>query len=286
MADEIAYEIVDGSGGRKTRTGWELDRIATVYNITTSVAASAVILYAVDILEADGITIGSEHPSRSSLYLSDFELAGLSTEAVKVRLVYKEFPFGDEVIRVGAVTSQVVSNLGFLKNQTTKEFATALTDMSVVFTFPTNYEGVNSVAYAGKTMTTGVEATLFIPERTIVVTKQEVITGAEVSELARTYVGMVNADDWDLAPGDAKGTWLCTGIEGISNDNGLSYTITYSFQYRGDQWTQTVIYIDPNTGRPPDGVELGEVVAGEQTIGSKNVYAMQGNALFNALGLT
>ncbi len=282
MADEIAYEIVDGSGGRKTRTGWELDRIATVYNIDITVPASAVILYAVDVLEADGVIIGSAHPSRSTLYLSDFELMGISTEAVKVRLVYKEFPFGDEVIRVGAVTSQVVSNMGFLKNQTTKEFATSLTDMSVVFTFPTNYEGVNSALYAGKTMTTGVEATLFIPERTIVVTKQEVVTGGYVSELAREYVGMVNADDWDLAPGDAIGTWLCTGIEGISNDNGLSYTITYSFQYRADQWTQTVIYIDPNTGRPPDDVKLGVGT----TISSKNTYAMQGNALFNALGLT
>lgn len=282
MADDIAYEIVDGSGGRKTRTGWELDRIATVYNIDITVPASAVILYAVDVLENDGIIIGSAHPSRSTLFLSDFELGGISTEAVDVRLIYKEYPFGDQVIRVGATTSQVVTNQGFLVNQTTKAVATSLSDMQVKYTFPADYEGVNKDVYKGKEFETGVESTKLIPERTIVITRQEVITGPAVSEMARDFVGKVNRSGWLLAPGDLSHTWLCNGIEGVSNDNGLSYVITYSFQYREDKWTQTVIYLDPNTGRPPPDVAKGE----GNTISSKNTYAMQGNADFNELGLS
>ncbi len=60
-----------------------------------------------------------------------------------------------------------------------------------------------------------------------------------------------------LAPGDPAGVWLCAGIEGISNDNGLSYVITYSFHHRSDYWEQTVIYIDPNIGRPPKDLAFG-----------------------------
>lgn len=281
MADNIAYEIIDGSGGRKTRTGWELDRIATVYHIDITVPASAVILYAVDVLENDGVIIGSSHPSRSTLYLSDFELLGISTEAVKVRLIYKEYPFGDGVIRVGATTSQVVSNVGLLVNQTTSVPALGVSDMKVKYTFPADYEGVNKEKYAGLEFETGVETSKLVPEQTIIITRQEIITGGDLNNLARTFVGATNSTDWNLVPEDDKRTWLCTGIEGISNDNGLTYIITYSFQYRKDKWDQVVIYIDPNTGRPPPDIAFGE----GDVISSKNKYAVQDSEDFNGLGL-
>ena len=282
MADEIAYEIVDGSGGRKTRTGWILDRIARVYNIDISVPPSAVILYAVDVLENDGVTIGSAHPSRSTLYLSDFELAGISTEAVKVRLIYKEYPFGDRIIRVGAATSQVVTNRGFLVNEANDQPANTLTDMQVKYTFPADYEGVNAADYASNEFETGAEATRFTPEQTITITRQEVITAQVISDMARDFVGRINASGWLIAPQDPAGVWLCTGIEGISNDNGLSYVVTYSFHHRSDFWEQTVIYIDPNNGRPPPDLAFGTSLG---DIGSKNRYAVQNSADFNDLGL-
>ncbi len=281
MAGTIAYDIVEGTGGRKTRTGWIIDRIATVYNIT-GVSASAVMLEAVAVLENDGVTINSSHPSLATAFLTDFEPGVQSADTFTVRLIYKEFPFGEEIIRVGATTSQVVTNRGFLVNQTTKTPAVALSDMQVKYTFPANYEGVNKERYASKEFTTGVEGPLFIPERTIVITRQEIITGAALSSLARDFVGRTNDGAWDLAPGDGPNTWLCTGIEGISNDNGLTYVITYSFQFRQDEWNHTVIYMDPNTSRPPPDVAFG---AGT-TISSKNTYAMQDNVDFNGLGLT
>lgn len=286
MADNIAYDIVDGSGGRKTRTGWILDRIATVYNIDVSVPASKVILYAVDVLNAGDLThepilIGSEHPDREGLYLSDFELAGIDPDAVKVRLVYKEYPFADQVRRVGATTSQVVTNRGYFINPDTGVPWPFLSDMQVKYTFPADYEGVNKEKYAGKEFTTGAESTKLSPESTIVITRQVRIGETELSRLARDFVGKVNKSGWLLAPDDPAYTWLCTGIEGISNDNGSSYVITYSFQYREDYWMQTVLYIDPNTGRPPSDVDYGEGVVP----GSKNSYTVQELAEFNILAL-
>lgn len=281
MAGTIAYDIVDGTGGRKTRTGWELVRIATVHNIT-GVSASAVMLEAVAVLEDDGVIIGVAHPSLATAFLSDFEPGVRSADAFTVRLIYKEFPFGQEIVRVGATTSQVVTNRGFLVNQTTEVPAETLSDMTAKYTYPADYEGVNSEKYKSKEFETGVEASKFTPEKTIVVTRQEVITGGALSDLASDFVGKVNTEGWDLAPGDAAGTWLCTGIEGISNDNGLTYIITYSFQFREDKWEATVIYIDPNTGRPPPDVAFGTGT----TISSKNKYAVQSSADFDELGLT
>ncbi len=299
MADNIAYDIVAGSGGRKTRKGWILDRIATVYNIDLSVDANTVILYAVDVLNAgdathEPINIGSEHPARAGLYLTDFLLMGISTEAVKVRLVYKEFPYADRNIRIGATVNQVVTNRGFLVNEATDKPATSLTDMKVKYTFPADYEGVNKEKYAGKTMETGAEASKFIPNRTIIISQQEVFatvpgepTGADIiNNLAEDFVGTINKPGWLVVPQDPAGVWMCMSIEGISNDSGLSYTVTHSFQHNSDFWEQTVIYIDPNTSRPPKDLAVGEVDGeGVFQIGSKNRYAFQESADFNDLGL-
>ncbi len=294
MADDIAYEIVDGSGGRKTRRGWVLDRIATVHNIDLSVPASAVILYAVDVLEADDVIIGSVHPSRAGLYLTDFELAGIDPDAVKVRLVYKEFPYADTNIRIGATVNQVVTNRGYLVNEATDRPAAALSDMQVKYTFPADYKVGNDTSYANQTYETGAEASKFIPNRTIIVSRQEVFAtvpgepaGADIiNNLARDFVGTINASGWLVVPQDPAGVWMCMGIEGISNDNGLSFTITYSFQHNEDFWEKTAIYLDPHISRPPPDLAFGTGAAGGATeIGSKNRYAFQKSADFNELGL-
>ncbi len=288
MAVQIAIDIIDGDGARKTRTGCQLDRIATVYGLTGTgnqrTMAAIEWIEGGSLLAEGAITINTPHPYKATAYLTDFEPMAISADAVKIRLVYKEYPFGDRVIRVGATTSQVVTNRGFLVNEADDKPATTLTDMKVKYTFPANYEGVNKEKYAGKTFETGVEASRFTPNRTIVVTRQEVVTAQYINDMADDFVGRIGSSGWLLAPGDPAGVWLCAGIEGISNDNGLSYVITYSFQHRSDFWEQTVIYIDPNIGRPPKDLAPG--TPGTTTeIGSKNRYAVQNSADFNDLGL-
>ncbi len=185
MADDIAYEIVEGSGGRKTRRGWILDRIATVYNIDITVPASAVILYAVDVLENDGVVIGSVHPSRAGLYLTDFELAGLSTDGVKVRLIYKDFPFADTNIRIGATVNQVVTNRGFLVNEGTDRPAATLSDMHVKYTFPAERE-LRRLAGTLRTSLHAVNWYEFLLRLGLVPPKQDVI------EVSKNLVGLAN----------------------------------------------------------------------------------------------
>jgi hypothetical protein len=65
------------------------------------------------------------------------------------------------------------------------------------------------------------------PESNLTITK---LLNFDPSDLADAYVGKLNAAGWNLKPTAPQGSWLCTGIVGISSDGGLTYPTTFSFQ--------------------------------------------------------
>ncbi len=86
--------------------------------------------------------------------------------------------------------------------------------------------------------------------------------------LAIAFVGKTNAGNFF---GEGSGSWLCTAIEGFSEDQGATYTVTYEFELSSDPdlWNATVAYIDDKTGRPVlplvDGVSRRTYQIYEQT---------------------
>lgn len=58
------------------------------------------------------------------------------------------------------------------------------------------------------------------------------------------YTGAINSGRW--LDGDSH-TWMCRGINFVSDDGGKSYRVTYDFQYLADTWDPVVIAIDPAT---------------------------------------
>jgi hypothetical protein len=60
------------------------------------------------------------------------------------------------------------------------------------------------------------------------------------------YTGSVNNATFK---GWAARTWLCLGIEGISDDGGSTYKVTYRFQYRAATWDAKIAFIDPATDK-------------------------------------
>lgn len=75
-------------------------------------------------------------------------------------------------------------------------------------------------------------------------------------------VGKINLTDLGMY---RRGTLLLTRIDADSDDNGITFSVTYEFQYRPAGWTATVVYIDPQTDRPPVDVDksgLGGVFGG------------------------
>lgn len=79
-----------------------------------------------------------------------------------------------------------------------------------------------------------------------------------------TYRNKVNS----VALGSlAAETVLCLGIEGESTDNGLTWNITYNFQYDPDGFNnQIVVYIDPETDRVHNDVNLAVANEGWESV--------------------
>lgn len=78
---------------------------------------------------------------------------------------------------------------------------------------------------------------------------------------AREYVGTINTIG---VFNDAPHMWMCTRLDGVSDDGGATFNVTYEFQRNPDSWDPWVIYTDPATGKPivlsQDDIHTGEAL--------------------------
>ena len=93
---------------------------------------------------------------------------------------------------------------------------------------------------------------------------------AVVSRWGRLEVAVNNAAI--SLTGDPDRTWLCTRIDGQSQDGGVSFVVTYEFQIRRGPylseatpptyqgWDAVVVYIDPETDKPIQEPVWGETI--------------------------
>jgi len=251
-------DLIEGDSGRYTADGWQFTRIAIVTEITGT--GHARIYNAAQQL---GVFIGASHPTVPTAYLMSVTPTSETSDTVKFRLDYAEYPFADMQVSIGSTVSQIETNKDINGDPFELEYA-----------FPADYHIDD---YAGETITTGAVVSLLSPETTMVVRKH--ITGADyldVLVVSTSYVGKTNAAGWMVMGSPAENTWLCTGITGETSDAGLTYMVTYSFHYRSDGWDSEIVFMDPNTGKPPSDVVEG--------VGIKT-YQMYAQANFNNLGL-
>lgn len=85
--------------------------------------------------------------------------------------------------------------------------------------------------------------------------------------------------------GELPHRWLCTRIDGDSEDDGRSYTVNYEFQLAepGETWDPTVVFIDATTGAPPVDQITGQSTLVEG-VGKKTVR-IYGETDFSILGI-
>jgi hypothetical protein len=95
------------------------------------------------------------------------------------------------------------------------------------------------------------------------------------------YVGKVSDNSTYLNAtwfGDPPGMWLCTKMDGYSDDNGVTWNNTYEFQRRIPNWDATVVYRDPSTGEPVEfqaGQDDPQEVAVVQLYHSANFHTLR-----------
>jgi hypothetical protein len=251
-----SIDIVEGNRGKKDSKGFKSKtRIALVYGLPSG--SDNAIDVAINTLNSAGYSLGSQHPTYTELYLSEYDASALSDDTVQVTLSYerknKENDTSYVKISVGATLQQSQAN----------------TDNSgaLVYTEYTDEDGKEHPKQYGT-------FSILLPNVTFSYSKTQ---SSSPGSDAIAYVGKVNATTFK---GLDAGTVLCTAITGDSEDSGSTYDCRYDFHYKADGWKKKIIYTDPETGKPPSNIDAA--VNSGKSIKEIGVYT---TAEFNDLGL-
>ncbi len=238
----VTVDILAGSSARRyySRNGavvMGFTRVALVSGVQDSMDSDEdEFVAAVNALIAVVGDVGTgEHPTYPGAWIQDFQEEPESTDAIRIRIVYKE---RDDSIQIqgGTSLSQVETN----------------TDINglpigLSYQYPADYE--LDTTKRGRTVKQGGMVSVLRPDTTRVYTRIEVVDPLLV---AATYTGKVNSATF---LGGAPGHWLCMDINYSSNDGGITWEVKYTFQYKLEGWDPTVMFINPDDGRPPEDLE-------------------------------
>lgn len=231
----VITDILDGTSGKLNRIrGWSFDRKFVATGVTGSKHEKIVKAYAMEGMPQ----IGDPHPAQPSAILEDF--SGVSIDAdgsvsgiLQYRTPDRTVPTDDDVVITGSTTlSQVDTNVAF--------DGTILTTQ---YTYPTDYKELETLR--GVTVDQPAIVSKLIPQPTETFTLIESDNPRVKSSI---YVGKLNSETF--LDGNAK-TWMCTGIRWNSQNGGVTYQVSYDFQWRPDGWDEVIVFIDPQTAHPP-----------------------------------
>jgi len=261
---DVTCDLMDGASGRLTQTGWtDVERIAVVSGVTGGSAAGKIYTAA----SATGMpAIGDAHPCIKSCYLYEIIPTTVhDTETMRFRLLYKQY-VNLRITSLPAVMNPELNSIqvGATLSQVETHYDKDGVEQYLTYTYPAGYPNKEK---AGKKYDTTELFTKMMPEHSIIINMREF---QNPSQKAIDYVGYVNSGPWSLHRSAAQGTWLCTGITGRSDDGRVSWTVTYSFQYRPDTWSITRLFIDPDTGKPPADLIAGVGIKTIKPYGLRN----------------
>jgi hypothetical protein len=164
--------------------------------------------------------IGDKYPGVSDLRLEEYSINADSPSCFEMNLIYRGGPqLG--LIETGASASEESTNL--------------------------DYQGkLIKLTYGDKEQSGTVQK--LVPSR---YWKTKRTINYDPKYEIKTYPGKVNAPGWSIDPSAAARQWLCMNIASNSVDGGKTYDVTYEFLFKDPDWDETLIYTDPDTGRPP-----------------------------------
>lgn len=227
--------------------GWRHDRHYLVEDPGGS--ASVSLVNAVDTPGIPGQ--GTPHPDIPGLYALDYtvQAEGGDDPTYRVIVGYRVPSTSTEDSPPDPVPSGGTVQLGARVSATTRTNDIFGNQIVTQHTF-SKQDGSGNTIQAEPVTQPG-EVEVLVPTIVLSVTRTE--TSSPLG-LARTHVGTVN--DGPFA-GEPAGTWLCTAIEGVSDDGGATYQINFEFELRPGGWEAAVVFVDPETNRPVEGITDG-----------------------------
>ena len=239
----LLLDLIEGHDAELTTNGWTCTRQAIVTGVTGTGAAK---IYNA-VLNTPGMpVIGEVHPDLPYTWLARIHPKSIEGDIVKLELFYQPLEYYTTEYDIGASSSQVDTNLDIDGDP-----------VSVSYTYPSDYV---EEKYQNVTDIQGVVYSVYKPEGRILVTKQEGISRSTLMSRISTYENKVNTAGWNLDPSAPAGSWLCIEIRGCKS-NTTAMVVSYSFLKRPSfvregttypGWSEQLVYIDPNSGKPPD----------------------------------
>jgi len=257
----VTQALIDGSGWHLDRQGWKIVENYVVSEVGAGSNPSNMIPVAYQMLVSFGVDINFSHAIVTTAFCTDIEPAAIANNAVTFRVTFKEYEIPVSVIEVGNSVAQVETDKD-------KEGDRVL----LQYTYPDDYKW--NADLQGEVVTQPGLLPKIMPEPSISITRREVILGIALVARKLEYEGKVNSSTWALNPASEARTWLCTGIGGRSQDNGLTYDVTYTFQYREDTWDETARFVDAGTGQTPSDIIIenkGTLPSGQTLYGARDV---------------
>ena len=270
-------DTVDEGTAERGPNGFRIVRTARILGIT-GVPHSKI----PDALNAKGLPrYGDPHPSplADGLPLSLMTASILEGEPDKaiVTLTY-EYPNTSGGIgffeNTPSVTTAAQLEVTTTLNQLTTNLDVDGNAITVTYVQPLfDDDGVTIIGSDVKVQ--GGEITTMVPTTSVNYMRREPVSPLEK---AKVYVGTTGASagtGFGDIFGDPDDYWMCTHIGGPSDDGGLSYNVTHSFQRAEPHrirdaggviaefsgWQAVVVYIDPETGKPPPDL-LSQISSG------------------------
>ena len=260
----LISDIIDGNSATYSEEGWQgLNRIFVVTGIT-SANAHAMLYDAMVTLAANGVTIGSLHPTITTAQVQSIGLDSISGNQVKLSVVYNE---------VGnyPVQYSIASNSETIETNEHYDVDGKWKPLILEYTYPSTHatlagKKTRQTATINKSLSV---CTLSIKRRESISLSAEIgsfgyaLTGKVLVCRQQQFVGFVNKDTWTLfgqspfvfftppvSAGVDKRSWLCTGISSesvcpSSYAGGWVFDVTYTFEGRPKR--TTTVYTNPTT---------------------------------------
>ncbi len=244
MSKLIAQDLIEGASIQRTRDGYTATRTFQVAGLSGDAGvrmASALV--------ADKIPQpGDKHPSVIGMTVSSVSATFQGPTLALVTVQYAtekakdKQPNNDPAqISVGATLQSTSTTNDFKKNIIQVKFLSP----AALTAWQESLGSGDDPPQPEATIQTG-EVQVQIPCVVLRYTRREKMSP---QKNAMAYVGKINSGTF---AGQKEKTWLCTRIDGTSNDNGKTFVVDYEFQFKENTWDSEVVYIDRATNYPPD----------------------------------
>ncbi len=242
MSIELISDIVEGATATATREGVQLTRMFQVMGLEGSNSAAKT----VQALYYSGVPRpGEPHPDLTDVSATNVSVDFQGPTMARVTVQYaqdkakEKAPNSDPAqVSVGATLQTTVTT----NDSEGKTVFVNFTRPSV----PAGPGGTPAEVAAVEYDPQPGEVQIQVPCVVLRYTRKEL---GSPQKKAMEYVGTVN--EFTFAGQDER-KWLCTRIDGVSNDNGKSYVVDYEFQFKENTWDVTAFYIDRATNYLPE----------------------------------